>query len=76
MKMLRNKYNVCKKNRAQGSLETSSQGQADKSTVEIFIYLLKIMERAVCEIMDPSRKELKKIKSVCMEMYQEGKKSE
>ncbi len=69
----RNRFNVCKKT---GEKPRKTAQQADGSTVNIFIDLLKIMEKAVCEIMDPSRKELKKIKSLCMNMYQEGKKSE
>lgn len=72
----RNKYNPCKKNRAQGSIKGTGQGQPDGSTVNSFIDLLKIMERAISEVMDPTRKELKNIKKLCMEMYQAGKKNE
>lgn len=69
----RNKFNPCKKT---GEKPRKTAQEPGGSTVDTFIELLKIMERAVCEIMDPSRGELKKIKGLCMELYQEGKKSE
>jgi len=72
----RNKYNPCKKDRQQGSLKSTDQGQPDGSTVEIFVSLLKIVELSVTKIMDPSRKELRSIKKLCMEMYQESKNNE
>ncbi len=74
--LARNKYNPCKKDRQQGLLKITDQGQPDGTTVEIFINLLKIVERAVSEIMDPSRLELRKIKKLCMELYQAGKNNE
>ena len=69
----RNRFNVCKKT---GEKPRKTAQQADGSTVDTFIKLLKIMEKAIAQVMDPSRKELRKIKGLCMNMYQEGKKSE
>ncbi len=72
MYLERNKYNPCKKTRK----KPSATLEPDGSTVNTFISLLKIMEKAISQVMDPSRKELRQIKALCMDLYKEGKKSE
>ncbi|MBA7525435.1 hypothetical protein ES705_17586 [subsurface metagenome] len=68
--LTKNRYNPCKKDRQRGSQKIIVQ-QPDDKTIKIFIDFLRIVEQAVLQVMDPSRGELKKIKSLCMKIYQE-----
>ena len=72
--LARNKYNPCKRTRKKPS--ASAAQEPGGSAVNSFIELLKIVERAVQTVMDPTRAELRKVKKLCMDMYVEGKKSE